>query len=200
MQALVFAVEEINRDADLLPNITLGFHIFDTCTVLRRAVEGTLWMLSGGGGGIIPNFNCHKTAPLAGIIGDSGSSQSILMAQILGLSQCSQLLHYVKNINFKTQDGSHVVFDAKGNPQAVYDIVNWQVSLTGVLDQVTVGSFDLTNLYWNALNIDSSKVIWSNGSSQVWQDKTYIVKWSIHLLSYFTMRIFDVLYYYNTLR
>uniref|UniRef100_A0A6I8QL44 G-protein coupled receptors family 3 profile domain-containing protein n=1 Tax=Xenopus tropicalis TaxID=8364 RepID=A0A6I8QL44_XENTR len=90
MQALIFAVEEINADPDLLPNITLGFHIFDTCTVLRRAAEGTLWMLSGGKG-ITPNYRCHKTAPLAGIVGDSGSSQSILMAQILGLSQCPQL-------------------------------------------------------------------------------------------------------------
>uniref|UniRef100_A0A803J740 G-protein coupled receptors family 3 profile domain-containing protein n=1 Tax=Xenopus tropicalis TaxID=8364 RepID=A0A803J740_XENTR len=78
MEALIFAVEEINVDPELLPHITLGFQIFDTCIALRQAVYGALWMLSGGQG-ISPNYQCHKEAPLAGIIGDSGSTQSILL-------------------------------------------------------------------------------------------------------------------------
>eukprot|EP00079_Xenopus_tropicalis_P034440 XP_017948211.1 PREDICTED: vomeronasal type-2 receptor 26-like [Xenopus tropicalis] len=64
MEALIFAVEEINVDPELLPHITLGFQIFDTCIALRQAVYGALWMLSGGQG-ISPNYQCHKEAPLA---------------------------------------------------------------------------------------------------------------------------------------
>ncbi|OCT90682.1 hypothetical protein XELAEV_18019299mg [Xenopus laevis] len=90
MQALIFAVEEINADPKLLLNITLGFQIFDTCITLRQAVHGALWILSGGQD-ITPNYQCHKEAPLAGIIGDSGSTQSILLAQLLGLYRYPQI-------------------------------------------------------------------------------------------------------------
>ncbi|XP_077327769.1 vomeronasal type-2 receptor 1-like [Lithobates pipiens] len=90
MQAMIYAIEEINKNPDLLPNITLGYQIFDTCTVLRRAVEGTLWMLSGGKESI-PNYQCEQTGTLAGIIGDSASTRSILMAHILGLYRYPQV-------------------------------------------------------------------------------------------------------------
>ncbi|KAM4749220.1 extracellular calcium-sensing receptor-like [Rhinophrynus dorsalis] len=93
MQALIFAVEEINALPDLLPNITLGFQIFDTCTAIRRAAQGTLWMLSEGKE-IIPNYHFQNRAPLLGIIGDSGSTRSILMAQILGLYRYPQISYF----------------------------------------------------------------------------------------------------------
>eukprot|EP00079_Xenopus_tropicalis_P023383 XP_012815749.1 PREDICTED: vomeronasal type-2 receptor 26-like [Xenopus tropicalis] len=96
MQALIFAVQEINQDPELLPNITLGFQIFDTCIALRRAAEGALWMLSGEQD-ITPNYCCDKGAPLAGIVGDSGSTRSILMAQILGLRQYPLISYFASN-------------------------------------------------------------------------------------------------------
>uniref|UniRef100_A0A8C5MJ02 G-protein coupled receptors family 3 profile domain-containing protein n=1 Tax=Leptobrachium leishanense TaxID=445787 RepID=A0A8C5MJ02_9ANUR len=93
MLAMIFAVEEINARPDLLPNITLGYQIYDTCTVLRRAAEGTMWMLSGGSESI-PNYRCYGPSRLAGIIGDSGSTRSILMAQILGLYRYPQVSYF----------------------------------------------------------------------------------------------------------
>ncbi|XP_040197725.1 extracellular calcium-sensing receptor-like [Rana temporaria] len=90
MPAMIYAIEEINKDPDLLPNITLGYQIFDTCTVLRRAVEGTLWMLSGGKESI-PNYQCEQTGIFAGIVGDAASTRSILMAHILGLYRYPQI-------------------------------------------------------------------------------------------------------------
>uniref|UniRef100_A0A803KEK2 G-protein coupled receptors family 3 profile domain-containing protein n=1 Tax=Xenopus tropicalis TaxID=8364 RepID=A0A803KEK2_XENTR len=85
MQALIFAVEEINSDPELLPQYTLGFQVFDSCFTLRKAAHGTLSLLSGGRK-ITPNYHCHKGAPVAGIIGDSGSSQSILMISYFATS------------------------------------------------------------------------------------------------------------------
>ncbi|XP_018095193.1 vomeronasal type-2 receptor 26 [Xenopus laevis] len=90
MQALIFAVEEINDHPELLPNITLGFQVFDTCFNLRKAAHGTLSMLSGGNE-TTANYHCNKLSPLACIIGDSGSSVSIIMAQILGLNRYPQV-------------------------------------------------------------------------------------------------------------
>ncbi|XP_041441602.1 extracellular calcium-sensing receptor-like [Xenopus laevis] len=93
MQALIFAVEEINSDPELLPNITLGYQVFDTCFTLREAAKGTLLMLSGGKE-MTPNYNCHKGAPLAGIVGDSWTTASIIMAQILGLYRYPQISYF----------------------------------------------------------------------------------------------------------
>uniref|UniRef100_F7AT11 G-protein coupled receptors family 3 profile domain-containing protein n=1 Tax=Xenopus tropicalis TaxID=8364 RepID=F7AT11_XENTR len=64
MQALIFAVEEINSNPELLPNITLGYDVLDTCYTLRRAAQGTLSMLSGGTEST-PNYNCHQGTRLA---------------------------------------------------------------------------------------------------------------------------------------
>ncbi|OCT59486.1 hypothetical protein XELAEV_18000908mg [Xenopus laevis] len=93
MQALIFAVEEINDHPELLPNITLGFQVFDTCFNLRKAAHGTLSMLSGGNE-TTANYHCNKLSPLACIIGDSGSSVSIIMAQILGLNRYPQISYF----------------------------------------------------------------------------------------------------------
>ncbi|OCT90654.1 hypothetical protein XELAEV_18019271mg [Xenopus laevis] len=90
MHALKFAVEEINADFELLPNVTLGFQMFETCITIRRAAQGALSLLSGGKG-ITPNYHCYNGAPLAGVIGDSASPRSIIMAQILGLYRYPQV-------------------------------------------------------------------------------------------------------------
>ncbi|OCT90672.1 extracellular calcium-sensing receptor [Xenopus laevis] len=93
LQALLFTVERINADPKLLPNITLGFHIYDTCRTLQRAAQGTLLMLSGGKE-IIPNYQCHTVSPFAGVIGDSTTRRSILIAQILGLYRYPQVSYF----------------------------------------------------------------------------------------------------------
>ncbi|KAE8620429.1 hypothetical protein XENTR_v10010248 [Xenopus tropicalis] len=97
MQALIFAVEEINSNPELLPNITLGYEVVDTCYTLRRAAQGTLSMLSRGTEST-PNYNCHQGTRLAGVVGDSGSTRSILMAQILGLYQYPQISYFATSL------------------------------------------------------------------------------------------------------
>ncbi|XP_053319877.1 extracellular calcium-sensing receptor-like [Spea bombifrons] len=88
-----FAVDEINRSPDLLPNVTLGFYAYDSCAVLQREIEGTLWMLTGQDMAI-PNYSCGQSPPLAAIIGHSASSISILMAHLLGLYRYPQVSYF----------------------------------------------------------------------------------------------------------
>ncbi|XP_075433873.1 extracellular calcium-sensing receptor-like [Ascaphus truei] len=92
-QAMRFSMEEINRRKDLLPNITLGFQIYDSCRKLQSEVDGTLKILTGQNQGI-PNFSCRENPPLAAIIGHSTSTYSILMAHILGLYRYPQISIY----------------------------------------------------------------------------------------------------------
>ncbi|XP_069816322.1 extracellular calcium-sensing receptor-like [Dendropsophus ebraccatus] len=74
-----------------------------------------------------------------------------------------QLLHYVKKLRLNTFDGRQVFFDENGDPPAVYDIVNWQLSPEGQLQQVKVGSYDTSITNGNVLTINTSHIQWGPG-------------------------------------
>ncbi|XP_029470834.1 extracellular calcium-sensing receptor-like [Rhinatrema bivittatum] len=87
---MVFATEEINKDRKILPNVTLGFRIFDSCYTEAMATQGVLWMLSGQKT-TVPNYRCQPAIKMAAILGDIPSSVSIQIARILGLQRIPQI-------------------------------------------------------------------------------------------------------------
>ncbi|XP_029435592.1 extracellular calcium-sensing receptor-like [Rhinatrema bivittatum] len=93
VQAMVFSINEINRDQTLLPNISLGFQIYDTCYSFTRSLEGTAWMLTGQERHVL-NYCCQSQSSLAAIIGECTSTSSISMARVLGLYRLPQLSYF----------------------------------------------------------------------------------------------------------
>ncbi|XP_075715688.1 extracellular calcium-sensing receptor-like [Rhinoderma darwinii] len=83
---------EINNNPNILPNITLGFQIYDSCRVLQKELEGTFWMITGQKRAI-PNYQCQKRNRLAAFIGYTTSTFSILMAHILRVIRYPQISH-----------------------------------------------------------------------------------------------------------
>uniref|UniRef100_H3ACP0 G-protein coupled receptors family 3 profile domain-containing protein n=1 Tax=Latimeria chalumnae TaxID=7897 RepID=H3ACP0_LATCH len=90
LQAMIFAIEEINQDSNLLPNITLGYRIYDSCHLASRALEGTMWLITGQEE-TVPNYRCTSQTPLAAIIGDALSATAIPMAMLLGVFHYPQI-------------------------------------------------------------------------------------------------------------
>ncbi|KAM4663634.1 uncharacterized protein O3C94_011907 [Discoglossus pictus] len=88
--AMIYAITQINNSTDVLPNITLGFQIYDSCYNELRSLIGTTWLLSGKTNPV-PNFNCHKQIMPSAIIGDATSKASIPIARILGLYRFPQV-------------------------------------------------------------------------------------------------------------
>ncbi|XP_041433194.1 taste receptor type 1 member 1 [Xenopus laevis] len=84
------AIEEINKNPSLLPNVTLGYHIYDTCGQEQNVVRNTFQILSGSGE-LVPNYSCGKKRNIAGFIGDLTSETTIISAQILSLFGFSQI-------------------------------------------------------------------------------------------------------------
>lgn len=93
LEAMLFALDRINNDNNLLPNITLGARILDTCSRDTHALEQSLTFVQaliekdgtdvkclGGGAPIIT-----KPERVVGVIGASSSSVSIMVANILRL-------------------------------------------------------------------------------------------------------------------
>ncbi|XP_034557463.1 vomeronasal type-2 receptor 1 [Notolabrus celidotus] len=89
-QTMLFAINEINKRTDLLPNTDLGYVIYDSCFTISKAVEGTLTYLTGQDEAV-PNYRCGTGAPLAALVGAGGSDLSIATARILGLYHFPQV-------------------------------------------------------------------------------------------------------------
>ncbi|XP_043925101.1 extracellular calcium-sensing receptor-like [Protopterus annectens] len=86
----VFAINEINRNQELLPNITLGFKIYDSCYSEVKALEGILWLLSRKSEPV-PNYSCQSNTRLAAVLGEAASGSSLPMARILGIYRYPQI-------------------------------------------------------------------------------------------------------------
>ncbi|KAK9408937.1 type-2 vomeronasal receptor [Crotalus adamanteus] len=88
--ALAFAVTKINKDLVLLPNITLGFHIYDNKDTLSRISWNSLSLLCTRGQ-MVPNYKCDKQDILLSVVGDLNSQYSRQMASIFSIFKVPQL-------------------------------------------------------------------------------------------------------------
>uniref|UniRef100_A0A4X2K3I2 G-protein coupled receptors family 3 profile domain-containing protein n=1 Tax=Vombatus ursinus TaxID=29139 RepID=A0A4X2K3I2_VOMUR len=89
---LQFAVDEINNNPHLLPNITLGYHLLNNFHHDRLAVESALMWLSGMGP-TIPNYSCDSHPNSVAVIGGMSSTLSMSMATILKLYKVPQVTY-----------------------------------------------------------------------------------------------------------
>ncbi|XP_044530949.1 vomeronasal type-2 receptor 26-like [Gracilinanus agilis] len=89
--ALVFAVEEINRDPNLLPNISsLGFYLYNAYHSDARTLESSLRWLSGQGQ-LVPNYSCSGQDKSVAVIGGATSALSVQMGTLLELYKFPQI-------------------------------------------------------------------------------------------------------------
>ncbi|XP_044512605.1 vomeronasal type-2 receptor 1-like [Gracilinanus agilis] len=89
---LIFAIEEINKDPNLLPNITLGFHLYNTYHSDASTLESSLRWLSGQGQ-LIPNYSCWEQDKPMAVIGGATSALSVQMGTLLDLYRYSQIIY-----------------------------------------------------------------------------------------------------------
>lgn len=85
-QAMRFAVEEINNSSSLLPNITLGYDIHDTCSEAAN-LHATLCTLIRKGGRqveVLPTFHRYEPEVVA-VIGPDSTRLALTTAAILGV-------------------------------------------------------------------------------------------------------------------
>ncbi|XP_030076919.1 metabotropic glutamate receptor 4 [Microcaecilia unicolor] len=99
LEAMLYALDRINNDPDLLPNITLGARILDTCSRDTHALEQSLTFVQALIEKDSTDVRCINGGPpiitkperVVGVIGASGSSVSIMVANILRLFKIPQI-------------------------------------------------------------------------------------------------------------
>ncbi|XP_077171469.1 vomeronasal type-2 receptor 26-like [Paroedura picta] len=90
--ALAFAISEVNGDPKLLPNVTLGFHLYDSYHNMMLTYRSILDLLFKSHR-LAANYRCTTQKNLISVIGGLGSDVSSRMADILGLYKIPQLTY-----------------------------------------------------------------------------------------------------------
>lgn len=89
--ALVFAVREINENREILPNITVGFNIYNSYYNARQTYHATMELLSTKNR-LIPNYRCdNKQNNLITVIGGLEPETSLHIATILSIYNIPQV-------------------------------------------------------------------------------------------------------------
>ncbi|XP_069053645.1 extracellular calcium-sensing receptor-like isoform X3 [Lepisosteus oculatus] len=85
MQTMIFAVEEINKRQDLLPDIKLGYQIMDSCNDIQPSLRSSLVLVNGQPADA-GNHSCagvgRAVSPV--IVGDAASGVSMAVLRTLG--------------------------------------------------------------------------------------------------------------------
>ncbi|XP_061629903.1 metabotropic glutamate receptor 8-like isoform X1 [Phyllopteryx taeniolatus] len=99
LEAMLFAIDVVNKDPELLPDVTLGARILDTCSRDTHALEQSLTFVQAlierdagdvrCANGQTPVF--AKPDKVVGVIGAAASSVSVMVANILRLFKIPQI-------------------------------------------------------------------------------------------------------------
>ncbi|KAK9405868.1 type-2 vomeronasal receptor [Crotalus adamanteus] len=118
--AILLAIEEINQNLLLLPNITLGYSLYENCFNRRTTYEATIDILSSSHE-MVPNFKCGREEILLAVIQGGDFETFFQMATMLSIYKIPQLTYGFCNhiLNDKTQFPSSFWMSPKETPQYV---------------------------------------------------------------------------------
>lgn len=96
VEAMLYAIHEINKNQTLLPNVTLGAEIRDTCSLKTKALDESLKFILDSvtlNSRSQQSEKClrNRTKDLVGVVGPSRSTLSIEVAKLLRLFKVPQV-------------------------------------------------------------------------------------------------------------
>ncbi|KAM6168135.1 vomeronasal type-2 receptor 116-like [Erethizon dorsatum] len=101
--AFYFAMEEINKDPQLLPNVTLGFHVYNAIASDHFTLWSTLLWLSGTTR-LFPNYNCQTRSSFAAIIAGTAAAFSAETGTLLELYKFPQVTYGPFDLRLSDKD------------------------------------------------------------------------------------------------
>ena len=129
--AMVYAVETINQNQEILPNISLAFAIHDTCSHANTALEESLSFLAEQCKSNSTRAN-RTVKYFSGIVGAALSSVSVPVASLLRLFKLPQISPSSTAVSLSNKEQFNFFFRTvpsdSGQVQVIYDIVklfNW---------------------------------------------------------------------------
>ncbi|KAI4815552.1 hypothetical protein KUCAC02_005694 [Chaenocephalus aceratus] len=81
-QTMIFAIEEINKSEFLLPNISIGYRIYDNCGSTFTSMRAVMALMNGDERAV--GKRCSGQSAVHAIIGESESSSTIVLSRTTG--------------------------------------------------------------------------------------------------------------------
>ncbi|KAJ7995394.1 hypothetical protein DPEC_G00244110 [Dallia pectoralis] len=95
-QTLIFALEEINNRSDLLPGLSLGYQVYDSCGSVPLAIQSALALMNSPGihDGMSDLSTCSRPPAALGIVGESSSTPTIGILSVAGSFSMPVISHF----------------------------------------------------------------------------------------------------------
>lgn len=106
--AIIYAIEKINNDSTLLPNITLGYDIRDYCERLPRATKITFDFVKNDCNTNVTNHDMKKKKSIVAVIGPTESRMAIAVAGILQTLNASGISPSATSAELRSHDYKHL--------------------------------------------------------------------------------------------
>ena len=145
-EAMIFAIEKINSNPNLLPNVTLGYDIRDYCESASKAMEHTYDFVRRNE----LNASCtcmngkdrkqNEPTPIAAVIGPTDSGSAVLVASLLQVAGIPVISHSATSNELSSPQYRHFFRTAPPDGQqasAMADIVqyfNWSYIAAVAMD------------------------------------------------------------------
>ncbi|KAK1786990.1 hypothetical protein P4O66_017361, partial [Electrophorus voltai] len=137
-EVMRFAVEEINNSSTLLPNVSIGYKIFDICYYIQNLPSYLDFISLNGQIKVEPNSKDYRHNVI-GLVGPYGSEEALAVAPLFMMDLIPMLLQNVKRSNFTLQNRD-IEYDMNGDPPASLSVVLWRPHKTPFFQ--IVGTYD----------------------------------------------------------
>ncbi|EHA98581.1 Vomeronasal type-2 receptor 26 [Heterocephalus glaber] len=161
--AFIFAIEEINKNPQLLPNISLGYEFHNFLYSHWRMLESSLILLTGQNK--IPNYSCGRESKSVAVLTGTSWATSAQIGALLELHKFPQLHPFLKNIQFENPAGYQVNLDDRRKLDVVYDILNFW-NFPGLRLKVKLGTFNPHGPPGQKLSLSDDMIEWATGITE----------------------------------
>ncbi|XP_052008127.1 extracellular calcium-sensing receptor-like [Xyrauchen texanus] len=81
-QTMIFSIDEINRSQSLLPNVSIGYRIYDTCGSRLSSMSATMALMNDQE--FTAEDQCNGQSHIHAIIGETESSATVILSRTTG--------------------------------------------------------------------------------------------------------------------
>uniref|UniRef100_A0ACB8G7Q2 Uncharacterized protein n=1 Tax=Sphaerodactylus townsendi TaxID=933632 RepID=A0ACB8G7Q2_9SAUR len=164
--SFLFAIRDVNRNPNLLPNVTLGYSIYENYGSARMTYDAMIDLASSGQENI-PNYSCGPPNMVLAVLENAATEISVLISNVIGIYKIPQMYRFLKNfwLSNTSIDGVHL--DEDGGLAADLDIVKSVQFPNDSLDVRTIGNMKKTSSQGFLFNIEKDDRVWPRWIHQV---------------------------------